>query len=216
MTLADYEYYRTDVGVLYCGNCLEVLPLIEDKVDLVLADPPYNVKIKYENINDNKKHYKKWCNDWFCLLKAQMIIISCGIVNVGMWYKIKNPQWIISWLKLGCMGRSLLGFNNHEPLLFWGKVLKQSNDVIKAGILPDKQLNGHPCPKPLKWAEEIIGKYTKENHLILDPFLGSGTTAIACEKLGRRWIGIEISEKYCEIAKQRIKAEADQFKLEYK
>ena len=53
----------------------------------------------------------------------------------------------------------------------------------------------------------------KENELILDPFLGSGTTAVAAEKLGRRWIGIEISEKYCEIAAKRIKVEADQGKL---
>ena len=54
---------------------------------------------------------------------------------------------------------------------------------------------------------------SKEFELVLDPFLGSGTTAVACERLKRRWIGIEIEEKYCEIAKKRIEAERRQLKL---
>jgi len=64
----------------------------------------------------------------------------------------------------------------------------------------------HPTQKPLKLIKYIIRKYTKKDDIILDPFLGSGTTAVACKELGRRYIGIEISEKYCEIAKNRIKA----------
>jgi DNA modification methylase len=52
-----------------------------------------------------------------------------------------------------------------------------------------------------------------KNHIVLDPFLGSGTTAVACEKLGRKWIGCEISEKYCSIAARRIASEAAQLKL---
>ena len=56
--------------------------------------------------------------------------------------------------------------------------------------------------------------FSKDDNLILDPFLGSGTTAVACEKMGRRWIGIEISEEYCKIAKERIEQERKQLKLE--
>jgi len=62
----------------------------------------------------------------------------------------------------------------------------------------------HFTPKPVKIIERIINVHTFENYLVLDPFLGSGTTAVACEKLNRRWIGIEIEEKYCEIAKKRL------------
>ena len=64
--------------------------------------------------------------------------------------------------------------------------------------------NGHPCPKSVKWAEWFITRATKEEQLIFDPFMGSGTTAIACLKTNRRFIGCEISPKYCEIANKRI------------
>ncbi len=64
-----------------------------------------------------------------------------------------------------------------------------------------------------KCANEYPLAITKEGWLVLDNFLGSGTTAVACEKLGRRWIGIEISEKYCEISARRIESEARQGKL---
>ena len=60
---------------------------------------------------------------------------------------------------------------------------------------------------------QIIRKYSEEKDRLLDPFLGSGTTAIACERLNRKWVGMEISEEYCEIAAKRIEQEIKQLKL---
>jgi site-specific DNA-methyltransferase (adenine-specific) len=79
--------------------------------------------------------------------------------------------------------------------------------------IKEKGSSAHPTQKPIKLIEKLIDVHTDIEGTVLDPFLGSGTTAVACEKLGRRWIGIEISEKYCEIAKQRIKSEYEQYKL---
>ena len=62
----------------------------------------------------------------------------------------------------------------------------------------------HPTEKPLSVFEGLVEVLSNEGCLVLDPFLGSGTTAVACEKLNRRWIGIEINPEYCEIAKQRL------------
>jgi len=76
-----------------------------------------------------------------------------------------------------------------------------------------KEFRVHPTQKPVPLFSWIIRGYSKESDIIIDPFLGSGTTACACEKLNRRWIGVEISERYCEIAAKRIKSEADQFKM---
>jgi DNA modification methylase len=71
----------------------------------------------------------------------------------------------------------------------------------------------HPTQKPITVMSYCLENYSQKENWIIDPFVGSGTTAVACEQLGRRWIGIEINEKYAEIAAKRIKAEADQLKM---
>lgn len=68
-----------------------------------------------------------------------------------------------------------------------------------------KEFRHHPTQKPLALMEFCLQNYSKENDLILDCFLGSGTTAVACKKLNRRFIGIEISSDYCKIAEDRLK-----------
>ena len=78
----------------------------------------------------------------------------------------------------------------------WDDFTEQGKDVL--GI------KTHFTSKPLKAIERILKVHTFENNLILDPFAGSGTTLVACEKLNRRWIGIELNSDYCEISKQRI------------
>ena len=64
--------------------------------------------------------------------------------------------------------------------------------------------NGHPCPKPARFMQRLIQRCSIESHTILDPFMGSGTTGVACAKLGRKFIGIEIELKYFDIACRRI------------
>ena len=66
---------------------------------------------------------------------------------------------------------------------------------------------GHPCPRPLDQMKFIVTALTEENDTILDPFMGSGTTLVAAKNLGRKAIGIEIEEKYCEIAVKRLRQE---------
>ena len=67
--------------------------------------------------------------------------------------------------------------------------------------------SGHPTQKPLQLLERIILASSNENELVLDPFLGSGTTAVACKRSKRNYIGIEINPKYCEMAQQRIEGQ---------
>jgi DNA modification methylase len=67
-----------------------------------------------------------------------------------------------------------------------------------------EERTGHPNPKALEVLKWCVNEFSNENDIIMDPFVGSGTTLVACEELNRKWIGIEIEEKYCEIAKQRI------------
>ncbi len=73
--------------------------------------------------------------------------------------------------------------------------------------LSSEDRKGHPAPCPIKLINNHILTWSNENDLICDPFLGSGTTAIACERLNRRWIGIEISQEYCDVAINRLRIE---------
>lgn len=188
---------------LYNADCRDVLPLL-DKVDAVITDPPYGVNFKYESHDDSNEGYEEFCKEWFKLIKdksPRVIGISCGISNLQMWEK---PTWVMAWHKPASMGRCAVGFNNWEPVLIYGKVVRQIVDVFKATIIPDEEIKGHPCPKPIGWGIELVEKLTSESETILDPFMGSGTTGVASVKMGRKFIGIEREPKYFDIACKRI------------
>ena len=81
--------------------------------------------------------------------------------------------------------------------------------------MKNKEIRHHPTQKPVDLFAWILKNYSNESDVIFDGFLGSGTTAVACERLNRHWIGVEISEVYAEIAKKRIMAEYNQIKMEF-
>ena len=204
-------YYETPLGVLYHGDCLEIMPELEP-VDLVLTDMPYN--LNFNGItNDNRADYEEWAIGIINNFKKETnnIVLFLGINNLHLTYFIK-PDWVACWFKPGSMTVSKCGFNNWQPIYIWGKRRYRGNDVFRAPIVVDKK-NEHPTPKPLKLISDLADLYSAEMETVLDPFLGSGTTAVACERLKRKWIGIEIEEKYCEIAAKRIEAERKQLKL---
>ena len=115
-----------------------------------------------------------------------------------------KPNWIMSWTRLGSTQRNgkYRGFNNWEPILLYG-IDRLKNDVIST---PNYHKDyGHPTTKPLKLMIALIECLTHLGDTILDPFMGSGTTGVACVQTGRNFIGIEISEEYFKIAEKRIK-----------
>jgi site-specific DNA-methyltransferase (adenine-specific) len=199
-------YYQDESVTLYHGDCCELLPQMP-AVEMVLTDPPYNVGIKYGGgVDDGRADYAEWCKVWYALCrdKCKVMALTPGIVNVSLWTAIENPKWVMAWLKPAAMGRSPMGFCNWEPCLVYGKPQHSKGvDVVTAAILPDAEVEGHPCPKPLKWASGIIQQLT-ETGAILDPFAGSGTTLRAAKDLGRQAIGIEVNEQYCEIIARRM------------
>ena len=132
---------------------------------------------------------------WFDLstnLSSGNALISCGVANIGMWWRIAAPRWVCAWHKPAAMGRCTLGFNNWEPVLVYGKTVGQTSDVFRAPIIPDESVRGHPCPKPLEWAAKQIAIVPEGT--VLDPFMGSGTTLRAAKDLGRKAIGVEIED----------------------
>jgi len=214
-------YYQDDWVTIYNRDCLEIIEEII-LVDLILTDPPYNAK----NIGPNKreyditpmqlpeKEYKKFCNDWFELSKevSNRIVFTPGIVNT---HNYPQPDWILCWHKPSAVCFSRLGsFNVWEPIFVYGKAKKRiGQDFIKYDSLnfskgPEKY---HPCPKNIHLIKWLIDKFSKINDIVLDPFLGSGTTARACKDLQRHCIGIEKSQAYCDIAVDRLSQEVLNF-----
>ncbi len=189
-------------------DCMIGMAEYEDNhFDLAITDPPYNVDFKYNGYNDKRLDYKEWCTMWLKELQRvtkYLVCISSGIVNVGMWHKIERPKWIACWYKPATMGRGFLGFNNWEPIMIYGKAYKQTVDVIKAVIIPDKEIEFHPCPKPLNWAKGQLNNFGEIGMKVLDPFAGSGTTLIACEDMGFEYVGFELDEDYYNGAQKRL------------
>jgi len=108
--------------------------------------------------------------------------------------------------------RSPIGFTKYMSCFVFKKgnpkLIKWRTDIFKDTpgkmVEPDEGFINHPTPKPKHFIKEIMDMTTIENDLILDPFIGSGTTAVACKQLNRKFIGFEINHDYCSLAKARL------------
>ena len=205
-------YYRDNQAdiVIYNADCREILPQIpEGSVDLVLTDPPYGNGTDYISYEDTTDNLKEMVSQVFPLIlaKSQTILVTCGVANINIY---PTPRWILSWINKAGTGSGPWGFCCWQPILAYGKDPYLSAGVGRRPDVIDKnEISGkfieHPCPKPVDlWQLIILRGSVNKSDLILDPFLGSGTTAYCAKKLGRKCIGIEIEEKYCEIAAKRL------------
>ena len=200
------------INQVICGDCLEVLKQIPDKcVDLCLTDFPYGVNYEYDQYEDTEKNLiqlvKKAMPE--ILRISKRTLITTGIKNLFLYPK---PDWILSWISTAGAGCNPWGFSCWQPIVAYGKDPYLEN---KKGSMPDIIMSnetsvnfGHSCTKPINlWKKILLSGSVKETDIILDPFLGSGTTAVAAKQLGRRFIGVDISEDYCNISRQRLAQE---------
>lgn len=207
-------YYQDDAVVIYLGDCREILPEIDTgSVDLVLTDPPYNAGIDYGPLVDDKLKDDKY-SELMASVISECERISSGLVAVfssvsSMWL-LPRPRWTCVWMKPMSFSHRVGGspFLPHwEPCLMYGKPWGEGGRVPNYSFSdvwqsnPAKR-NGHPCPKPEQLIRKILSVIPGDS--VLDPFMGSGTTLRAAKDLGRKAIGIEIEEKYCEIAAKRM------------
>jgi len=200
---------------IVCGDCLELMKELPDGcVDLVVTDPPYNQKIDYGFYDDQRGDYPAFIKSWFIELErlAKTIIIT---PSNGAQHLYPRPKWTLAWIIKNGMSRTPLTVGSKmclctwEPILWFGKSPSNPpiHDTIFVPISKQVDTGNHPCPKPLGLFKGLIIMGSDENDLILDPFIGSGTTALACKQLGRRFIGFEINPKYVAIANERLRQE---------
>jgi site-specific DNA-methyltransferase (adenine-specific) len=200
-----------ELNKIYCGDCLEVMKDIPDKsIDLVLTDPPYGVNFQYDQYQDTPENLKELVSKFMpeVLRIGKRVLMTTGIKNM---YLYPKPDWILAWVSTAGAGMNPWGFTCWQPILAYGKDPYLEN---RLGSRPDVFIHTetaekwieHSCNKPIEfWKKLLLRGSVKETDIIYDPFMGSGTTAVACQSLNRKFIGSEISEKYCEIARQRLR-----------
>jgi DNA modification methylase len=132
--------------------------------------------------------------------------------------EVEKPKSFIVWAKNNWSAGDLENAFGRmwEGILFYPlsghKFNKRLPDLIDFSRIPPTRIH-HPTQKPTQLIDWLLRGISNKGDIVLDPFMGSGTTSVVCEKLNRKWIGIEISEKYCEIAAKRIENETKQLKL---
>ena len=203
-------YYDHAGITIFHGDCREIIPTLP-KVDLVLTDPPYGVDMAYgDAVEDTVEASYRRISD---IVKLSVAISPIVLTTVGCFeiekrlYSSLPPVWRLCWRKGITSRPSAVGFTDWEPVFVYGrKVHRNSHDLFT--VCPELMgAFGHPCPKPVGFSVWLISRFCDEGGKVLDPFMGSGTTLVAAKQLGRRAIGIEICEAYCEIAVKRLQQE---------
>lgn len=224
-------YYENENGKLYHGDCMDILPGL-DPVDLVLTDPPYDKDATH------KKHLKtiplsrgNLSLDFNGFDEKSFLVIIKSIIEKSRRWSVFTCEWqyMKSLQDMGVLIRFGIWrkrngcpqFTGDRPGMGWeaiaichGPGKKKWNGGGKHAFYDHNvKCDYHPTQKPISLFTELIRDFSNLGDIVLDPFVGSGTTASVCERLNRKWIGIEISEKYCEIAAKRIEKEREQLQL---
>ncbi len=230
MGLPDPYYDHAGITI-YHGDCLEIMPHLE-KVDLVLTDPPYGMNLNTDFSKMKSKMFKGKTggnyhtpvigdNIFFNPIPAMNLLKE---TKEQFWfgadyYSDRIPErikgsWFV-WDKRLTQSADEMWGSCFE--LIWSKT-PHKRDILRvkwAGVFgmekQDIRTRIHPTQKPLELMRLIILRWSNEGDLIGDFYLGSGTTLVAAKELGRRAIGIEIEEKYCEIAAERLAQEVFDF-----
>lgn len=207
---------KIEIDNIYNMDCLDGMRLMKEqgiKADWCITDPPYGIGIDGQklSINKNPKHNRKafehkgWDNsipdksifDLILTTSINQIIFGANYFN--QYLPQGKKGWVI-WDK----GQRGLTMSDCELIYTSTDKPTRIYTYNRVELLKDGTI--HPTQKPLALIEKLINEFTKYGDLILDPFMGSGTTAVACHKLKRRYIGFELDEEYFNLANERLDA----------
>lgn len=224
-------------------DCLNVLgsqtflDMVKGRNVVIVTDPPFNVGYHYEGYKDNlpENEYYEMLGDIFLDYPFVVIHYPESIYKIAFQVG-KFPERVVSWVYNSNTAKQ------HRDIAFFGvkpdfrkvsqpyknpndkRIKQRIADGCRGGRLYDwwnvnqvknvsRDKTEHPCQMPQEVMNNIIGILPKENLLVVDPFMGSGTTGIACKKYDVDFIGIEMNEKYFQIAKNRLEENCEQLTL---
>ena len=209
---------------LLLGDCLAIMPGL-GRFDAVVTDPPYGVNLTAKvtkhskitashNYADTPEHVLPMVTE---AIRLAMTLAPCVLVTPGNRLLQDYPKAtsIGTIFAANGAGRDSWGFTGNNPILYFGAcpylrkgLGSRPNSFYSAH--PGMHVTGenntdHPCPKPIAWMEWLVRRASPfEGETILDPFMGSGTTLVACQRMGRAGTGIELDPDYFDIACKRV------------
>ena len=194
-------YYQDEWVTIYHGDCREILPQLP-KVDLVLTDPPYELE-NYRLVAELGLPVLAWCG---------LRTLPIALTELGNSLTYRGVFAYVNQTTGHMIGKII---NKTHFLLWFG-------DNKMLGYLPNGYMsvgwgmenNSHKWAKNPRFIEKAIVAFANASDIILDPFLGNGVTSYCAKKLNRKCIGIEIEEKYCEIAAKRCSQQVFDFSKE--
>jgi site-specific DNA-methyltransferase (adenine-specific) len=214
-------YYERAGITIYHGDCREILPHVT--ADVVVTDPPYGVefsgkKAKFSDgsvrlrpggysIPDTPEYIVSVVAPALrqCIERFGRAVVTPGTRSLWLYPPADD---VGCWFSAAGTGIGRWGFTCMQPILYYGKDphLPSGASANSIGQVYPNSSNefDHPCAKPMPLVAWLVRKASSPGETVIDPFMGSGTTLRAAKDLGRKAIGIEIEERYCEIAAKRL------------
>jgi site-specific DNA-methyltransferase (adenine-specific) len=222
-------YYEHGGITIYHGDSREIVPGIQ--ADVLVTDPPYGLNLGDHTQGDggqtgagyiSKGRYASYDDTENNLLSIVVPVVGAAlaITKRGLVFcagskarHFPEPAAMGGVFIPNAVGRTSWGFTSIAHALLYGTSphISKGCRATAISLTCGAERNGHPCPKPLRWMLWAVDVASVKGETILDPFMGSGTTLVAAKDLGRKAIGIEIEERYCEIAAKRLSQEVMQF-----
>jgi site-specific DNA-methyltransferase (adenine-specific) len=222
-------YYEQDGITIYHGDCREILPRLS-QVDHVITDPPYEAEAHTPARRQNgigvvgeyaigfkaiDQETRLMAGYEMARLGKKWILAFCQVEAAMLWRDVMCPPARYIRTQIWRKSNGSPQFTGDRPgmgyesiVTCWGDGKRSTwNGGGRHGVYEHFKENGgtgHQTEKPLSLLHELIVLFTNDGETILDPFMGSGTTLVAAKRLGRRAVGIEIEERYCEIAAKRL------------
>lgn len=227
-----------ELDKIYCQDCLEGMKAIPDNsVDLIITDPPYEFETRGSGFHKKRDYYDEIADKGLAkgidesslvemerVMRATNIYLFCNKNQLRMYFnffKDKNCDLLV-WNKLNPIPVVNNKYLSDLEYIFFArdKGVRIGGDYSTLSKVYTSNVNkedlntwGHPTIKPLPLVQRLILNSSKEGDTVLDPFMGSGTTAVACIKEKRHFIGFELNKQYFDKACQRINAEKRQLSL---
>lgn len=210
-------YYEQEGIVIYHGDCRDVLPFLS--ADTLITDPVWpNASVPLAGSDDPEG-----------LLRGALVVagplarvaIHLGCDSDPRFLRAVDDRWpffravSLEIVRVGYKGRLLM--TGDFGYLFGVPPVSRKGAHVIPGKCVDADSTGkqsdHPCPRKLKHVQWLVSWWSEPSDLVVDPFMGSGTTLVAAKRAGRRAVGIEVDERYCEMAVQRL-AQSEMFGVE--